>query len=156
MATLLRSKWVTARLVDIYVLLLAWIVLVGASDVQRNGSVLLLDDKPFRFSGANIYWLGLDENVPPGTIAYPTKFRAYDALVTAAGMGARVVRSHTLGISCGNPLSFERSLNVFNESALDAADYAVFTAEVLGLKLIIPLTDNYHYFHGGNIATRTG
>jgi mannan endo-1,4-beta-mannosidase len=119
------------------------------NDVTRNGSQLLLNGKPFRFSGGNVYWLGLDENVPPGTIAYPTKFRQTDALLTAVGMGARVIRSHTLGISCGNPLSFEPTLNVFNDSALDAADYAVFLAQKYGLKLIIPLTDNYHYFHGG-------
>mgnify|MGYP001075693267 CR=1 FL=1 len=102
-----------------------------------------------RLAGANIYWLGLDENVPPGTIAYPTPFRILDALTTAAGvMGATVVRSHTLGISTGNPLSFEPALGVFNGSALAAADYAVYVAGTLGLRLQIPLTDNYDYYHG--------
>lgn len=118
--------------------------------VQRCGSNLCFNGSSVRFAGANIYWLGLDENVPPGTIAYPTKFRIVDALTTAATvMGATVVRGHTLGISVGNPLSFEPSLGVFNDSALDAADYAIFVAGELGLRLQVPLTDNYHYYHGG-------
>lgn len=123
--------------------------LSSSATVKRNGSTLLLGGTPFRFGGPNIYWLGLDENVPPGTIAYPTHFRIDDALNTSIGMGARVIRSHTLGISCGNALSFEPTLDVFNDKALLAADYAVYRAEQLGLKLIVPLTDNYHYFHGG-------
>lgn len=96
-----------------------------------------------------MYWLGLDENEPPGTVAYPTKYRIADGLQTAALMGATVVRAHTVGISTGNPLSFEPALGVFNDSALDAADYAIHVAESVGIKLIVPLTDQYHYFHGG-------
>lgn len=60
-----------------------------------------------------------------------------------------VVRAHSIGISTGNPLSFEPSLNVFNGAALDAADYAISVAESLGIRLIVPLTDDYHYYLGG-------
>ena len=85
-----------------------------------------------------------------GGIGYPTPFRIDDALTTAARvMNASVVRGHTLGVSTGNPLSFEPTLDVFNGSALDAADYAVAAADAAGLRLIVPLTDNYHYYHGG-------
>ena len=59
------------------------------------------------------------------------------------------MRGHTLGISTGNPLSFEPALNRFDDNALDAADYAIWYAEQVGLRLIVPLTDNYHYFNGG-------
>jgi mannan endo-1,4-beta-mannosidase len=64
-------------------------------------------------------------------------------------MGGKVVRGHTLGVSTGNPLSFEPKLGVFNSSALHFADFAIDTAGKLGIKLVIPLTDNYHYYHGG-------
>lgn len=121
----------------------------ASANVQRDGARLVLYNQTFRFSGANIYWLGLDENVPPGTIAVPTPFRVDDALTTAVGMGARAVRSHTLGVSCGFAYSFEPTLGEFHADALRMADYAVARAEALGLKLVIPLTDNYHYFHGG-------
>ncbi len=46
-------------------------------------------------------------------------------------------------------MSFEPALGVFNAAALDAADYAIATAEKLGLRLVVPLTDNYAYYHGG-------
>lgn len=115
--------------------------------VVRSGSQLLLQGKPFRFSGANIYWLGLDENVDG--INYPTDFRVDDALATAREMGATVVRSHSLGISVGCPLCIEPSLGVFNETALRHVDYAILSAKEHGIKLIIPLVDNFHWYHGG-------
>lgn len=132
-------------------LCLCTLVLVArcASFVKRNGSLLLLDGADFHAVGTNIYWLGLDENVPPGTVAYPTEFRIYEALLTAKEMGATVVRAHTLGVSTGNNLSFETGLNTFNSNASITMDYAIATAGELGLKLIIPLTDEYHYYHGG-------
>lgn len=116
--------------------------------ITRSGTQLLDEHgSPFRFAGANVYWLGLDENV--GGVHYPTPFRIRDGLTTAAGLGARVIRAHTVGVSTGNPLSFEPALGVFNASALDAADFAVAVAGELGLRLIVPLTDNYKYYHGG-------
>jgi hypothetical protein len=115
--------------------------------VKRNGSQLVLKGATFRFSGANIYWLGLDENV--GGVDYPTHFRVDDALATAQLMGATVVRSHTLGISVGCSLCIEPSQGTFNETALRYVDYAIMSAKQHGLRLIIPLVDNFHYYHGG-------
>ncbi len=115
--------------------------------VTRSGSELLLDGHFFRFAGANIYWLGLDENV--GGVAYPTQFRVQDALATAQAMGATVIRAHTLGISVGCSLCIEPSLDVFNDIAMQHIDYAIKEAHAYGLRLIIPLVDNWHYYHGG-------
>lgn len=115
--------------------------------VTRQGSTLIFNNSVFRFGGTNVYWLGLDENVDG--VHYPTKFRIEDALATTAGLGINVIRSHTLGVSTGNPLSFEPSLNVFNDSALDAADYAIYMGQKYGIFFVIPLTDNYEYYHGG-------
>ncbi len=116
------------------------------SFVSRSGSKLILGHRRFRFAGANIYWLGLDENV--GGIAYPSPFRMSDALQTAVDMGVNVVRSHTLGISTGIPLSIEPSLGRFNYRAFKSIDSALYEACRLGIRLIIPLTDNWHYFEG--------
>jgi len=91
--------------------------------------------------------LGLDENV--GGVDYPTQFRVNDTLTTAVEMGATVIRAHTLGVSTGNPLSFMPSLGKTNTEALRYIDFEVSTAQKLELKLIIPLTDNYHYYPGG-------
>lgn len=127
---------------------LALLVLSCAGFITRRGTQLFDESGAlFRFAGANLYWLGLDEN--EGGVHYPTHYRIRDGLETIAGVGARLVRGHTLGISSGNPLSFEPALGVFNSSALDAADFAISVAAELGLRLIIPFTDNWHYFHGG-------
>ncbi len=48
---------------------------VQSAFVTRSGSQLLLRGQPFRFSGPNIYWLGLDGNL--GSVAYPTNWRYY-------------------------------------------------------------------------------
>jgi len=120
----------------------------SADFVQRSGNRLTLAGRTFRFSGPNIYWLGLDENSRT-TITYPTPLRVESALTAAAAMGATVVRSHTLGIGVGNPLSIEPSLGVFNQIALRHIDLAIADAGRLGLRLIVPLVDNYDYYHGG-------
>lgn len=121
---------------------------LGLSYLRREGSTLTLDGVQYRFAGADTYWLGLDENT--GSVALPTHFRVTDMLSTLAGMLPNAtIRAHTVGISSGNPLSFETALGVFNASALDSADWAIAEAERLGLRLIVPLTDNWRYYHGG-------
>jgi hypothetical protein len=124
--------------------------------VTRHGSALGLGGRGFRFGAANIYWLGLDENV--GGIAYPTRFRTDDALRTARDMGATVVRSHTLGISTGDPHSLEPALDQWNDAAFASIDHAVADARRLGLRLVVPLTDNWSWYHGGrgNFTTWLG
>jgi hypothetical protein len=47
------------------------------SFITRNGDQLKLGGKRFRFGGANIYWLGLEENI--NGIRYPTKFKITEA-----------------------------------------------------------------------------
>jgi mannan endo-1,4-beta-mannosidase len=115
--------------------------------VTRSGAQLQLHGKPFRFAGANIYWAGLDENV--GGVNYPTSFRVDDAFLTVEEMGATVVRAHTLGISVGCQLCVEPSLGKFNETALEHIDYALKSARDHHIRLVIPLVDNWHYYHGG-------
>jgi mannan endo-1,4-beta-mannosidase len=115
--------------------------------VIRSNTTLRLNGKPFRFSGANIFWLGMRGT--SGENIYPTHFEVDDALATASFMGATVVRSHTLGISVGCPICIEPARGTFNNTAFQHIDYAIQSASMHHIKLIIPLTDNWHYFHGG-------
>lgn len=119
--------------------------------VTRSGSQLMLGGAVFRFAGANEYYLGLDDNIrdPAGNPTYPTKARIDDALQSAVSTGAPVVRSHTLGISTGCSMCLEPRPGVFDDGALTSADYAIYRAGRLGLKLMIPLTDQWRYYHGG-------
>ncbi|BGP14891.1 hypothetical protein JCM10213v2_002846 [Rhodosporidiobolus nylandii] len=76
-------------------------------------------------------------------------------MAIASVMGATTVRSQTLGISYGTALSVENALNTFkaNDSAAwDAIDFAVFAARRYNLRLVLPLTDQYDYYHGA-VAT---
>ena len=49
-------------------------------------------------------------------------------------MGANVIRSQTLGVSVGNPLSLMPSLGVYNEEAFKTIDWAVYQAREHGLR----------------------
>ena len=112
--------------------------------ITRNGNKLYQGTNVFRFAGADIFWLGM---APRNT--YPSHFRIVDGLLTAREMGANVVRSHTLGISVGNSNSIEPALNQFNDEAFETIDYSIAVARTNGIHLIIPLVDNWRYFHGG-------
>ncbi|KDE09115.1 hypothetical protein MVLG_00830 [Microbotryum lychnidis-dioicae p1A1 Lamole] len=120
----------------------------ATSFVTRDGTRLMLDDKPWVAVGPNIYWLGQDENVQPNP-AWPSQSRVLEVMAIAATMGANTIRSTTLGVSVGNSRSVEPSLGTFNETALETIDFALYTARAYGLRLIIPLADQYDYYHGG-------
>ncbi len=67
--------------------------------VTRTGSQLLLEGRPWRFAGVNMYWLGLDDNIRDGAgPTYPTRYRIDKGFDAARRVGARVVRAHTLGV----------------------------------------------------------
>jgi len=104
----------------------------------------MLNEHPFRFAGANMHWLALDDSTN-----YPSQFQVNDGFDAAKEMGATVVRSHDLGISTGCSNCIEPSLGVFNETALAHVDYAIKTAGDHDIRLIIPLTDNWHFAEGG-------
>ncbi len=126
--------------------------------VTRSGSTLLLDGKEWKAVGPNVYWLGLDENVTPPAgepyhaplkASYPTKGRTTEIMAVVKAMGGTMIRSHTLGVSTGNPLSLMPTGGKINEQAFEAIDWAVWQARQYKLRLMVPLTDNFDYYHGG-------
>ena len=109
--------------------------------VQRDGARLTLGGETFRFGGTNIEWLGL---VSYGVYDhagthYPSHFEVDDALETAKAMGARVIRSQTMGDSVGCDLCIEPRADEFNPEALAHIDYAVKAAHDRGLRLVFTL-----------------
>lgn len=118
------------------------------SPVTRNGSLLLLNNHPWTASGANVYWLGLDENVipqagadfyAPYNASYPTNGRITEIMATLKTMGATTVRSQTMGVSVGNPLSVMPELGKVNEKAFAPMDWAVTEARRNGIRIFAPL-----------------
>lgn len=67
-------------------------------------------------------------------------------------MGANHIRSQTLGVSVGNPLSLWPTLTTRNPQAFDTIDWAVYAARQHGIRIQMPLTDNYNYYHGGKFV----
>ena len=55
----------------------------------------------------------------------PSHFEIDDAFATADEMGARVVRSQTMGDTVGCPLCIEPEQGKFNEAGFQASDYAI-------------------------------
>lgn len=51
----------------------------------------------------------------PTNASYPTKGRITEVMSVLSTMGARLIRSQTMGVSVGNPLSVMPSLGVYNE-----------------------------------------
>ena len=116
------------------------------SFVTRSGNQLMLDGKPFRSAGANIFWLALDSE--GGRTIYPSNYRVEDAFATVRTMGGTVVRTQA-ALSTGCPMCIQPSRGVFNETALQRLDWVLYLARAHGVRLILPLTDNYEYFQGG-------
>lgn len=123
---------------------------VSAGRVTRVGSQLMLDGQPWRFAGVNMYWLGLDDTTRDAQgPTYPTHAKIDEGFAAARSIGATVVRSTSLGVSVGNPRSIEPSLGVWNDAAFDTIDYSVASAARNGIRLMIPLSDMWQYYHGG-------
>jgi mannan endo-1,4-beta-mannosidase len=82
-----------------------------------------------------VYWLGLDENaIPPAgeplyapfNASYPTLGQISEVMNTLVMMRANTIRSQSLGVSTGNPVSITPELGVVNEDAFKTIDWAVF------------------------------
>ena len=109
--------------------------------VQRDGPRLTLGGQTIRYSGPNIEWLGLEGYGPldPMGPRYPSHFEVDDAMDTAKMMGARVIRSQTMGDSVGCDLCIEPRPGQFNPEAFKHLDYALKAAHDRGLRLIVTL-----------------
>ena len=92
--------------------------------VQHTGTHLTVAGKPFRYSGPNIEWLGLEAYGPhdPSGPRYPSHFEVDDAFATALEMGAKVIRSQTMGDTVGCPQCIEPELGKFNDAAFQSSD----------------------------------
>ncbi|SGY68131.1 BQ5605_C004g02854 [Microbotryum silenes-dioicae] len=117
-------------------------------EVDPSGTGLTLDGEPFRPVGPR---LCNDESLsclPRGY--YTDKSRIREALAAAVAMGANTIRLNSCGISTGFPQAVQPSLHTYGtDEQLDIHDYVIYAAGEYGLKVILPLTDNYDYYHGG-------
>ena len=118
--------------------------------LTRSGANLQIGGVTKRLAGVNMYWVGLDDNAG---INFPSHTTITNAMTGAREMGSTLARAHTVGISVGTSQSYLTSYTGttpnYVESNMDSADWAVYQAGLKGIYLMVPLTDNWNYYHGG-------
>jgi mannan endo-1,4-beta-mannosidase len=142
-------------------LLLAGIHPLAAQDTLKNfitakGDQLMDGDKVFRFLSWNIPNLQLiEDNVSFTELnpwRLPNEFELVDALSTVRQMGGTVVRTYVISVLRTNdsPNQPKHVLGPgkFNEEAFRSLDIAVKVANEQGIRLIIPLVDNWIWMGG--------
>src|SRR5688572_24451576 len=125
----------------------------GGGFVSRQGSNLRLDGREFRFAGTNNYYL-----------MYKSPFMVDDVFADAQGAGFNVVRTwgfldignqdgsdSVRGIQEGTYFQYwDGDRPAYNDgpTGLEKLDYVLASARQHGIKLIIPLTNNWNDFGG--------
>lgn len=124
--------------------------------ITRSGDKLFDGVSEFRFISFNIpNLLLIEDNVPFDEInqwRIPTEFEIRDALLAVKQMGGKVARSYVLSVRRDvDHYSYPRHIDrpgQFNEDLFIAMDKALQIANELGIRLIIPLVDNWHWMGG--------
>lgn len=112
--------------------------------------------QPYRSGGVNIYQLGATDGSPSRLL----KDWEIDSLLDkAVQLRAHWVRSHTLGMSVGPSDSNLLVAGVtgsgtsptinYRAAAWERIDYAIAGAVSRNLRLVVPMVDEQHYYHGG-------
>ena len=126
------------------------------SFITRRGDELYDGDKPFRFISVNIPNLQIvEDNFAPSAKTawgWPNEFELNDALESVRQMGGTVVRTYVLSVRRkGSDMGDNVHVlgpGKFNEEAFRALDMALEIAGRKGVRVIIPLVDNWRW-HGG-------
>ena len=121
----------------------------------RDGQ-LLDGARPFRFLSFNIPNLLLVEDNVPFAVENPWRlpdaFEINDALATVAEMGGTVVRTYVISVLRTNDAPstprYVLGPGKFNEAAFRTLDEILATANRTGVRLIIPLVDNWPWMGG--------
>jgi hypothetical protein len=124
--------------------------------ITVRGDQLMDGEKPFRFISFNIPNLLLvEDNVPfaeENPWRLPDKFEINDALATVAQMGGTVARTYVISVQRTNdaPGTPRHVLapGKFNEAAFRTLDEVLAAANRTGVRLIIPLVDNWPWMGG--------
>ncbi len=124
--------------------------------ITARDAQLLDGEKPFRFLSMNIPNLLLvEDNVrfaEENPWRLPDSFEINDALATVAAMGGTVTRTYVISVQRTNDLpGMPRHVlapGKFNEAAFRTLDEVLAAANRTGVRLIIPLVDNWPWMGG--------
>ena len=124
--------------------------------VTRSGDRLMEGDKQYRFISFNIPNLHLvEDNMAFEAVnewRFPDEFEITDALSTIQQLGGRATRMYVISIcrkDGPNPIPCHvRKPGEFNEEAFRALDKVLEVANREGVRVIIPLVDNWKWWGG--------
>ena len=124
--------------------------------ITRSGNKLMEGDKEYRFISFNIPNLHLVEDnmafEATNEWRFPDEFEITDALLSVRQMGGRAVRMYVISIcrkEGPNPIPCHvKRPGEFNEDAFRALDKVLEVANRVGVRVIIPLVDNWKWWGG--------
>ncbi len=105
-------------------------VTISDSGFARNG-------KRWKFAGTNCHYLHASSH-----------YMIDSVLHAAAAMGMEVMRCWAFNETPGHPMAMQPSPYRYPEAAFDSLDYTVFRAGELGLRLVLPLVNNWPDYGG--------
>ncbi len=111
--------------------------------VRRQGSVLTVGGKPFRFNGNNLYFNQAD-------IVYGRTAGVEETLDKMAVLGMTVTRSnaHNDNEQARDPAAIQLAPNVYSEASLVALDRSIALAKARNIRLILKFTNNWDAYGG--------
>jgi mannan endo-1,4-beta-mannosidase len=117
--------------------------------VRREGNALYAGPERFLFTGANACYL-------PFAAAYGESTAVQEVLDAARGMGMTVLRTWAFHDSpdSNDPGVFQYRPGVFNEQGLRGLDEVVARARERGIRLLLPLVNNWDDYGGMNQYVR--
>jgi len=141
-----------------------WVVFAPSASAQsemryfitRSGDKLMEGEKEYRFVSFNIPNLHLiEDNMPfeaTNEWRFPDDFEINDAFSTIKQLGGRATRMYVISIcrkEGPNPIPCHiKRPGEFNEEGFRALDRVLATANRLGLRVVIPLVDNWKWWGG--------
>src|SRR5215510_14444087 len=124
--------------------------------ITRSGDKLMEGSKEYRFISFNIHNLHVVEDnmafAATNEWRFPDEFEITDALTTIKQLGGRATRSYVISIcrkAGPNPIPCHvKRPGEFNEEAFRALDKVLEIANRVGVRVIIPLVDNWKWWGG--------
>jgi mannan endo-1,4-beta-mannosidase len=126
---------------------------VSQQFVQRSGDQLTLGGRPFRFAGTNNYYLMYKSHLMTDAVLEKAAANNFDVVRTWAFTDIGL-QNGTDSVDPGNTTAYFQYWNgsapAFNDGAtgLERLDYVVAKAKAEGVRLVLPLTNNWSNFGG--------